>query len=66
MAAAFTAFFAVLRREFPAVAVLHQSIQSLVHLENNIAATSSITAVRAARRHIFFPAKADMAVAAAA
>ena len=48
VAAAFSAFFPTLRHIFADVPEIHQCIKAVVHLKNDIAAFSPVTAVGAA------------------
>ena len=64
MTVSLSAFLAVLCCVFAPVPVIRQGIESLIHLEDHIAAVAAVAAVRAAVRHIQFPAEAYMAVAA--
>ena len=58
--------FAVRRSIFALVAEVHQRGQVVVHTQDDGAAVAAVTAVRAARGHVFFPVKGHRAVAARA
>ena len=64
VAAAFSAFFPTLRHIFADVPEIHQCIKAVVHLKNDIAASSAVTAVRSSIRNIQFTPEAHMPVSA--
>ena len=64
VAALFAAGLAVLRAVLPLMAEIHQRIQAVADLENDVAAPAAVTAVRPSGRDKQFPAEADVSVAA--
>ena len=64
--AAGAAGLAVLGLEFISETEIHQGIHAAVRHKNHISAPAAVAAVRAAGRHIFFPAEGHGAVAAVA
>ena len=66
VAALFAALFPVLCDVLPLMAEIGKGIESLVHLEDQVAALAAVAAVGAAVGHIEFSPEGDMAVAALA
>ena len=64
MAASLSSRFAVFCAELVPVLIEEKGVHALIRFKYDIASAAAVTPVRAAGRHIFLPAEADMAVTA--
>ena len=64
VAAFLSAFFSILSLIFAAIAVFSKGILPFIDFHDHVAAFTAVSAVRASVCHVFFTAKADMAVSA--